>query len=75
MRFALRSEGRARVTLYDASGRRVRGLVDGVLSGGSHAVRWDARDDRGRAVASGIYFARLEAGERRVDSKVVLIRP
>jgi subtilisin family serine protease len=75
IRFALPAAGRARVTLYDASGRLVRELADGAFAGGPHAVRWDARDDRGRPVASGIYFARLEVGAKRVDSKVVLIRP
>jgi subtilisin family serine protease len=75
IRFALPSAGRARVTMFDASGRRVRELADGAFSSGPHALRWDGRDDRGRAVAAGIYFTRLETGERRVDSKVVLIRP
>jgi subtilisin family serine protease len=75
IRFALPAAGRARVTLYDASGRLVRELADGAFAGGPHAVRWDARDDRGLPVASGIYFARLEVGAKRVDSKVVLIRP
>ncbi len=75
IRFALTAPGRAQIRLFDASGRLVRDLADGVFTSGPHAVRWDARDDRGRAVASGIYFARLNVEGRRVDSKVVLIRP
>ncbi len=75
IRFALTSAGQARVTLFDAAGRRVRELADGVFSSGPHAVRWDTRDRHGRPVASGIYFVRLDVGGRRVDSKVVLIRP
>jgi len=51
--------------LHDATGRRVRTLVPvQVLPAGRHEVLWDGRDDQGRAVASGVYFARLESGAR-----------
>ena len=75
IRFALPAPGRAKVVLYDAAGRRVRVLVDGPLPAGAHGAAWDGRDDRGREVASGVYFARLEAAGAELRSKVVLIRP
>jgi hypothetical protein len=65
LRFALPREGAARLSVYDAGGRRVRRLVDGVLPAGEHTAAWDLRDDAGRAVGAGLYFARLEH-ERRV---------
>jgi subtilisin family serine protease len=75
IRFALPAASRARLTLYDASGRRVRTLVDGPLSAGSRAIAWDGTDDRGARVAAGVYFAQLNAGGAEVRSKVVLVRP
>jgi hypothetical protein len=48
----------ARVTIHDARGRRLRALDPEGASDGAAAI-WDGLDDRGRAVASGVYFARL----------------
>jgi len=37
-------------------------------------VTWDGRDDRGRATASGTYFAHLVAGSERATRKMTLVR-
>ncbi|MFN8177173.1 MAG: CRTAC1 family protein [bacterium] len=58
----------ARLTVWDAAGRR---LLDRRLAPGESRVSWNGRDSRGRAVASGVYFARLTEGTRRADAKVV----
>jgi hypothetical protein len=58
--FALPAAGTARLTVFDVSGRRVRTLVDGSVAAGEHVVVWDGADARGRAVAAGSYFVRLE---------------
>jgi flagellar hook assembly protein FlgD len=49
-------------------------LADDVYEAGAHAVEWDGRDAHGRAVASGVYFARLEAGDRSESRRIVLLR-
>jgi hypothetical protein len=61
LRFGLATAGHASLALYDASGRRVRTLAGGTLEAGEHSAQWDGRDDGGRKVAAGLYFARLEA--------------
>ncbi|HET7226654.1 MAG TPA: FlgD immunoglobulin-like domain containing protein, partial [Candidatus Eisenbacteria bacterium] len=63
-----------RVTLRDLAGRRVRSLLDGSSPAGAHAVRWDARDDAGRAVPDGIYFLELEAEGRLLRTRVAVVR-
>ena len=67
IRYALRQPSAVRLTVYDMLGQRVRVLVDGVRSEGTHAVVWDGRDERGEWVSSGTYFCRLEA--RRAESE------
>jgi len=57
--YELPRAGRARLALYDAAGRLVRTLVDAEVAAGAHAPRWDGRDEAGRPVGSGAYFARL----------------
>ena len=56
IRFQLPSGSHARLTIYDLLGRQVARLVDGTLGAGTHELRWNAR-----ALASGVYFYRLEA--------------
>lgn len=62
------------LAIYDVSGRTVRRLFASPLAGGIYRVAWDGRDARGREVPSGIYFARLSAGGRAVNRKMIRIR-
>jgi len=57
--FWLQRGAAVKLGIYDATGRKVRSLVDGVRGAGEHLVGWNGRDDAGRSVASGLYFARL----------------
>ncbi len=63
-----------RLTLHDVSGRAVRTLVDGAMPPGPARVAWDGRDDLGRQLSSGVYFARLEAGGADVFRKMTLLK-
>jgi flagellar hook assembly protein FlgD len=66
--------GQVRLAVYDVGGRRVRSLEDGLAPAGRHRITWDGRDDRGRPVASGVYWLRLEAGGERRVLRGVLVR-
>lgn len=72
--FALPRDTRARLALYDVSGRLVRVLVDEALSAGAHEVAWDGRDAAGREAASGVYVARLVAGQAGGSLRLHLVR-
>ncbi len=74
LRFELTRETRVRLSIYDVNGRRVRELASGVRAVGPHTITWDLRDERGRAVAAGIFFARLEAQGRSLTQKVVTLK-
>jgi len=62
-----------RVGVYDPAGRLVRTLADVKLPAGTHHVMWDRSDDRGRPVSSGIYFSKLQAGERSAVTRLVVL--
>ena len=57
--FSLPQPGPIRLEVYDARGRKVRGLVDDIRTPGNHLATWDGHDDRGLPVGSGLYFVRL----------------
>jgi hypothetical protein len=73
IRFTLESEAAARIEILDATGRRVRVLRDGRLDRGSHAVRWDGRDDRGATAPSGVYFVKLLASDAGEGAQKLLL--
>jgi len=72
--FALARSARVRVEIVNASGERVALLADGPLAAGPHLLAWDGRDTRGRAAASGAYFARLDADGRILTRKLIVAR-
>jgi FlgD Ig-like domain len=62
------------VVLFDASGRRVRRVLDATLSAGVHPVPWDGLDDDGQPCGSGVYFVRVTAGEDSDSRRVLVVR-
>ncbi|MCK5438708.1 MAG: hypothetical protein KAI97_02130, partial [Gemmatimonadetes bacterium] len=48
--FMMPSAQHARLAIYDASGKLVRTLVDGVTGYGTHRVEWDGTDNLGHSV-------------------------
>jgi hypothetical protein len=63
-------DDRARLTLYDLRGRRLRTWNVG---GTPTTVTWDGRDDAGRRLAAGVYAVRLRAAGTTVVRRVTWI--
>jgi flagellar hook assembly protein FlgD len=62
------------LAIHDVSGRQVRTLMEGTLTAGRHTQIWDGTDDHGRAVAAGMYFARLAAGREHASTSIIVLR-
>jgi flagellar hook capping protein FlgD len=71
LQFRLERDGKTALSIFDAKGRKIRSLADQVRAAGWNAIEWDGKDDRGRAVRAGTYFARLEAAEGQKTEKVI----
>jgi hypothetical protein len=74
IRFDLPGTSEVRVQVVDATGRLVRQLLDRQFGAGPHTIVWDGTNERGEAVASGVYFCRLVAGERAETRRMTLVR-
>jgi len=72
--YALSQAGHVDLGIHDLRGRRVVTLVGGARPAGRHQVVWTGCDGRGRAVASGVYVVRLQAGGKTETAKVLLVR-
>jgi hypothetical protein len=74
IKFALPSPQHVRLTVFNILGQTVKTVVDDDLQAGQYVRTWDGDDNRGRPVASGIYFYRLDAGEFSRCRKMVLLK-
>jgi hypothetical protein len=70
----LHENSQAAVRIYDAGGRLVRALFDGAMDRGLNRVTWDGTDAHGNPVSSGVYFFRLNAGNKVLAKKMVLLK-
>lgn len=66
--------GRVVIRLYNPAGALVRNLVDQPLPPGRHMAVWDGRNDKGRVVASGVYFLAMEAPAYKARERLTVIR-
>jgi len=72
--YSLSHPTRVSVSLFSALGRRVRTLVNNeVQLAGPHILKWDGRNQVGQAVATGVYFLRLETDQGTRTVKLVIL--
>ena len=72
--FAAAPTSPALLRVFDAQGREVRRLFAARPAGRLLRVAWDGRTDGGSAVASGVYFARLDYRNEQFATKLLLVR-
>ncbi len=73
IQYALPQAADVELTVYNVVGQPVRRLVAEHQSAGRYAVEWDATNDRGHSLSSGMYFYRLQAGEEFREVKKMLL--
>jgi hypothetical protein len=71
--FTLPRAAHVQLHVYDATGRRVRGLLDERRAAGPHSVEWNGRDDAGVRRAPGVYRVRVKAGDAVRSVGLVLL--
>jgi hypothetical protein len=67
--YRLAEPGAVRLAIYDILGRQVALLVNEMQRAGAHRVEFSAR-----ALSSGVYFYRLQAGAFTQVRKLLLLR-
>jgi hypothetical protein len=65
----------ARLDVFDLNGRVVRQLAHRELPAGATIERWDLRDDSGRRVTPGVYYARLVTSRGAHSVRLVTLSP
>ena len=63
-----------RLRIYDVRGRMVKLVDSGSKTAGTHFASWSGHDSRGNRMASGPYFARLDAGSYSRTVRIDLLK-
>lgn len=61
------------LSLYDIMGRKVKTLFSGTKKAGLHKFSWDGKNEFGKKLSSGIYFARLNTSKGSVVKKLIIL--
>jgi parallel beta-helix repeat protein len=67
--YGLPEQSDIRIEIYNILGQRVATVYDGPKEAGYHTVTW-----KPDGVPSGVYFARLQAGDRIENTRMVLLK-
>ncbi|HSG26929.1 MAG TPA: FlgD immunoglobulin-like domain containing protein, partial [Candidatus Krumholzibacterium sp.] len=69
------TSGISSVRVYDVKGRLVRTVLEEeFLHPGEYSMGWDGKDENGIQVQPGVYYCKLQIGDRSVTKRVVLLR-
>ncbi len=74
IRYRIAEAGKVRLSIFNASGRLIRTLVDTDQQPGRYSVDWNAKNDLQQSVTSGIYFYRLQTNGKSETKKMVLLK-
>lgn len=64
---------KVKLVIYDASGRIIKTLTDGLQQAGNKEILWNKRNTNGGTVSSGIYFYRLSTENKTITKTIVVL--
>ena len=74
LHYEITNPSQVNIELFDLRGALMNNLVKEYQSAGQYEVTWPRKNQQGHAMASGMYFYRIIAGEAVRQGKVVLIK-
>jgi uncharacterized repeat protein (TIGR01451 family)/TQXA domain-containing protein len=74
IRYDLPSAGKVVIKIYDLLGKEVKTLVNEEKNAGTFSAEWNARNNDGRSVASGIYLYKITTGNFVSIKKMTLLK-
>lgn len=74
IKFSLAEPGYTTIDIFNILGQKITSLAAEYRQAGNHSVIWNGLNSSGEAVASGIYFYRLQSGDFIDSKKMTLLR-
>lgn len=74
LRFTLSERAHVTLRVFDVAGASVANLIDETRDTGTYEVVWNGRGLAGTSLPSGVYYARLTAGDVVRSHRIVLVK-
>ncbi len=74
IKYSVADAGKVMIDVYNLKGQRVKTLIDEHKAPGTYSVTWDATDNNGKPMSSGVYFYRLRTGKHSTTKKMILMK-
>ena len=74
IQFEIPRPEKIRLIIYNTGGQEIKTLCDNELPAGVYEILWDATNDAGLSVTSGMYYYRLYAGDQVLTRKVLFLK-
>ncbi len=72
--FELPGTARIELEVFNVLGQKVKTLADASFTAGKHHVLWDATDESGQQVATGVYLLVFKTPQQRFTHKMLYLR-
>jgi len=72
--YDLAKNAEVKISIYNSRGQIVRVFPLGSKDAGSYYIEWNGKSDRNEDCATGVYYIRMQAGDKQYNSKAVLIK-
>ena len=74
IKYQLHEYYKAILSIYNMLGKEIKNLVNEEKLAGYYSINWDATNNYGKKVSSGIYIYQLNAGNFTQTKKMILLR-
>jgi len=74
IKYELNKQERIVIDIYSINGEHVKRLVDQMQNAGTHEIKWDGKNDKGKLVSSGIYLYQLVVDNQQLSKKMMFLK-
>jgi hypothetical protein len=74
IKFSIQETSKAQIKIYNSIGKEIKTLLDKELSPGQYDITWDAKDNNGEPLPSGLYIIVLQTNNSIKTNKVILLK-
>ncbi|MFA5032120.1 MAG: FlgD immunoglobulin-like domain containing protein [bacterium] len=71
--YTIKENSKVSLKIYDIAGKEVKTIANGIETAGTKKIEWNARDNVGKKINSGVYFCKMQINNKEVATKSLII--